>query len=258
MGMKRLIVILITLTVLTLCISGCGNKLNSWYVLEFPEIPEAWNTLLGEPSWRIEWINSSGHKQAADILPGKNTRIEIPVTFVNPVSAWPYWPVNNIVPGHFKPAGALYPYDVSGNKISLSWNAGPDTIFYWELAYAYIMGSTRIPGNFDWPRFRELFETGILSEAVCQDPWLIDWRSVAERTAASGFDRRRLTAKPAVSMNIPISLGPWYSASPFAAPLVFSDGETPVFPIRYNVDIWISEEGMLRCNPNTWMYYSWE
>ena len=45
---------------------GCGESLvDSRYVLEMPEIPPAWEALLGSPYWRVEWLNGEGRKEAA-------------------------------------------------------------------------------------------------------------------------------------------------------------------------------------------------
>jgi hypothetical protein len=231
----------------------CGDRLSSGYTVKLPETPESWVSLLGEPDWHLEWLDPDGKKRSADILPGKTIKIEIPITWENPVTAWPYWHRHNLIPGHFKPAGALFPYDVNGKNLNLSWTAGPDTVFYWELALANDDKETKIPANFDWLRFRELFETKVLSETVCKDPWLVDWRSVAEKTINSNFDRRRIVPQGFESVKIPVGSGPWYGSSPFAEPLFFNEDEIPVFPVRPGINVWISGEGILRCSGKTWV-----
>jgi len=240
--------------VLSFQLSCCKDRLSSEYTVELPETPELWVSLLGEPDWCIEWLDPDGKKQSTDVLPGKTVSIEIPVTWTNPVTAWPYWPKHSLVPGHFHPAGALFPYDINKKSLCLSWTAGTDTIFYWELAYANDSKEAKIPANFDWPRFRELFKTKELSEAVCKDPWLVDWRSVAEKTINSNFDRRRIVPQTFESVHIPAGSGPWYGSSPFVEPLSFKEGEKPVFPIRPGINIWISSEGILRCSGKTWVF----
>jgi hypothetical protein len=236
-------------------LSCCKDSLSSGYTVELPELPNSWVLLLGEPNWRLEWLNSDGKKQLIDILPGgKTVKIDIPVTWANPVTAWPYWPRYQLIPGLFKPAGALFPYDVNEKSLFLSWKAGPDTVFYWELAFANSDKETKIPANFDWPRFRELFETNVLSETVCKDPWLVDWRLVAEKTINSNFDRRRIVPQAYEAVKIQTSSGPWYGSSPFAEPLFFKEDEKPVFPVRPGINVWISGEGILRCNSKTWVF----
>ena len=231
-----------------LALACCTERFPSRYVLELPQVPEPWVSLLGEPNWRVEWVTPDGRRQTADYTPGME--IEIPVTWANPVTASPYW--HNVLANTFKPCGALFPFDAIGGSLRLSWDAGIDSVFYWELVYAN--NQNRIPANFDWPRFRELFQSGVLSEAVLEDPWLVNWRTLAERTAESNFDRRRIVPEAAELKSFPVPAGLWYGTSPFAAPLFFEAGEQPVFPVRPGINVWISEKGILRVNGNTWMF----
>jgi len=261
--MKLLTQRLMCLLIVSLYFTGCGDIFSSRYFLTLPQAPEPWIYLMDEPNWRLEWLDKGGQRQIADILPGQNIEIEFPVTWTNPVTAWPYWPAYNLPPGLFKPAGALFPFDVSGEYLRLSWEAGPDTVFYWELALAYKYDDVKIPANFDWSRFRELFKGEILNEAVREDPWLIGWRSVAERTVDSNFDRRRLVPQAVESVVIPLDLlqkanGPWFGGSPFAEPLFFVDVDSAVFPVRSGVNVWISAGGILRCTNQTWVFTAWE
>jgi len=267
-GMKTYKIKLTTLLVMALqlaasLLAGCGDRFPSGYVLELPKPPESWVSILGEPWWRLEWVDPGGRKQIADVPDSSfgSLEIELPVTWTNPVTAWPYWPNHNLIPGFFKPAGALFPFDVSGNRLRLSWEAGVDTVFYWELALANEDNYSRLPSNFDWPRFRELFTPETLSEAVCEDPWLVDWRSVAERTVAGNFDRRRLVPQATEAAVIPIpadcKAGPWYGSSPFAKPLAFSEEETPIFQLNPGINVWISADGILRANSNVWVFIEW-
>jgi hypothetical protein len=237
----------------------CADKFPSRYVLELPKTPQSWVSLLGEPYWLVEWIDPGGQKKSMNIIPYYSLEIELPVTWANPVTAWPYWPKHNLIPGLFKPAGTLFPFDAKDRRLSLSWEAGPDTIFYWELVLANLnkQNDSRMPANFDWPRFRELFKINVLNKAVSEDPWLINWRSVAERTASGNFDRRRLVSENIELKTIPVSGGPWYGTSPFAKPLVFAEGDTPVFPVLPGVNVWVSAEGILKVNGDTWVFIEW-
>ena len=250
---------IIALFVLVCCDSGIFH---SEYVLVLPKPPEAWSSLLGRPHWRVEWQNPDGDKQIKDFRPAGQIGVSLPQTWPNAVCAWPFWPEKSITPGLFKPAGALFPYDVSDDRLVLSWEAGTDAVFYWELALADRQGARpstvpRLPCFFNWPRFRELFKTGIINENVIRDPWLADWKSIAEKTVMSGFDRRRLVPAPSQGMVIPVSSGSWYGSSPFAAPLCFAEGETPVFPVQVQTEVWVCGEGILRCNQSAWVFYSW-
>jgi hypothetical protein len=267
--MKILLFKLLALFVVSLQIVCCRDFTPSRYVLTLPEPPGPWILLLGTPHWRLEWLDPGNQKQIMDILPGETGKtgkvgrdgrafeIEIPVTWANPVTAWPYWPEHNLSLGVFKPAGAIFPLDVSGENLCLSWEAGLDSVFYRELALANNENELKIPANFDWQRFRLLFEDDALNEAVREDRWLVNWSFVAERTINANFDRRRLVPEASESLSIPVSGGPWYGVSPFAGPLYFSEDETPVFPVRPGLNVWISNEGILRCNGKTWVFNEW-
>jgi len=228
---------------------SCRDITPSSYSLNLPELPEHWVSLLGKPQWRIEWVDPDGNKQTADHIPGE---IEIPNTWANPVTAWPHWPKHNLIPGFFKPAGALFPFDAKDNCLNLTWEAGVDTVFYWELANANEGNYSRLPANFNWLRFRELFTAEILSEAVCKDPWLVDWRSAAEKTVSNNFDRRRLVPEKTESAAFDVPECPWYGTSPFAQPIFF------VFPVRSGINVWISSEGILRVNGDVSIFIEWE
>jgi hypothetical protein len=112
-----------------------------------------------------------------------------------------------------------------------------------------------LPENFDWPRFRQLFDDPSINAEVCADPWLADWRVIAEKTVLSGFDKRRMVPEPRGTLKVPAGPGPWAGTSPFAAPLFFEDD--PVFPARPSADTWVSAAGLLRCNTETWIFYQW-
>jgi len=254
-GMKKLLK-LSTILFLALQLISCRDIILSGYFLKLPEAPESWVSVLGEPYWRVEWIDSGGQKQTMEILPGGDCTLQIeqPVTWTNPVMAWPYWPEHNLIPGHFKPAGALFPFDAKGSYLYLTWKAGVDTVFYWDLVIVNELNLSRNPAYFDWPRFRQLFNTETISEAVRNDPWLVNWRSVAERTVSGNFDSRRLVPEVIELKSFPVPGGIWFSTSPFAEHLFFKDGDTPVFPVRPGINVWICAEGILRVNGNTWMF----
>jgi len=254
MKLKTFFALVLQLAILF--ISGCRDINPSFYTIKLPIAPEPWVSLLGEPSWRIEWLNPDGYKQTADILPGSSFNVEIPATWANPVTAYPYWSKHNLIPGLFKPAGAIFPFDVSSgngkNELILSWEAGIDAVFYWELALANKGNYSRIPANFNWIRFRELFKTEALSEAVCKDPWLVNWRSVAEKTTANNFDKRRLVPEASASRVFPVPLSSWYGTSPFSSSINGS-----AFPVRPGINVWISSEGILRVNMDAWVFIEW-
>ena len=242
--------------------------MDSRYSLELPKIPRGWEALLGSPYWRIEWLNDEGWKETKTVRGNGSVEISLPPTLASAVSAFPFWPDRKIGPGVFKPAGAIFPFDVSGKTLVLSWQGGVDANLFWELAQAYrgteeenaeqralgrALGRAvlRVPWNFNWPRFRELFDDPGLNAEVRADPWLADWHSIAEKIVKSGFDKRRLVPEARSSMEVPVNCGPWIGTSPFAPPLFFET--TPVFSVRPAADTWVSAEGILRCNTQTWI-----
>jgi len=244
----------------------CGDSFPSRYVTVLPDVPDAWVSLLGEPHWRLEWLDTDGREQITDISPGNSTVIELPTTWTSPVTAWPYWPDRNLIHGQIKPAGALFPFDAEGEQIRLSWKAGPDAVFYRELAAAVLQAkqagqdeqtekvNAKLPAYFDWHRFRFLFQLETIDQAVREDPWLVDWRSVAEKTVSSSFNQSRLVPEAAKSISFPVPVGHWYGASPFAEPLFFEEGETPVFPVRPGINVWICAEGILRFTEKAYVF----
>jgi hypothetical protein len=238
-----------------LFLHGCGESLvDSRYIVQMPGLPPAWEALLGSPHWRVEWLNGEGRKEAATVRGNGGVEVSLPSTWVSAVSATPFWPDRGLEPGVFRPAGAIFPFDVSGKSLVLSWQGGIDANLYWEFIRAYGEAgqeSIRLPWNFNWPRFRLLFNDPALNEDVRADPWLADWSGIAAKTVQSGFDRRRLVPEARGSLEIPVSPGPWIGASPFAAPLFFE--ATPVFPVRPTADTWVSSEGILRCNTKAWI-----
>ena len=245
-----------SLTFSCLAAASCGESLlDPQRLLTLPELPQAWESILGEPHWQAEWIDEAGRRREQAIR-GGSLEISLPQTWASAVVAWPYWPEKGIGPGVFKPAGAIFPFDSDGKTLAASWQGGVEAHFYWELAAAgqkNLPDSSvpRLPHHFDWPRFRALFTDGALNAEICADPWLADWGAIAERTVLSGFDRRRLVPEERGSLRIPVSPGPWIGSSPFAAPLVF-DGP-PAFPVRAAPDTWVSAESILRCNAETWI-----
>jgi hypothetical protein len=195
-----------------------------------------------------------------DVQDGSKPEIELPVSWVSPVTAFPYWTNHSqIAPGVFKPAGALFPFDVDGGHLRLSWEAGADTVFYWELALANEGNYSRNPSNFDWLRFRELFTSGTtLAKAVREDRWLVDWRSAAEKTISSGFRTSYIKAEIPSPKTLPAAPGTWYGTSPFAKPLFFADDETPVFFFFSGVNLWFCSDWVLKGSGNTWLFIEWQ
>jgi hypothetical protein len=170
----------------------------------------------------------------------------------SPVIAWPYWPERKLFPGDMKPAGALFPWDVSGGRVVLSWNAGVDA-FLWRKLAAGAAGN-RLPWYFDWSRFRELFQSAVLDEAVRIDPWRVDWETFAVKTLESGFYRSRIVPRPAAELVVPGLGGFWIGSSPLSPPLDFPPGDSLILPVGEEVETWVSSKGILRCGGGAWFF----
>ncbi|MDR2184496.1 MAG: hypothetical protein LBO80_02330, partial [Treponema sp.] len=210
--------------------SACGNPmLPARYRADPPPLPAAWTELLGEPRWRLEWIDPAGGRVFRDGAAADFGDLEIPAGLTSPLLAWPYWPQSDIPPGYLRPAGALFPFDAAGDRIVLSWSGGIDAFFFRELAAAFhaagkadaagasdsggsaggnALGAARAaerrPEAFDWPRFRELLAGGEVPGDIRRDPWLADWTGIAAATVKSGFDRRRILPRDRESLQVAV------------------------------------------------------
>ena len=226
-----------------------------------PVLPEpggSWKAILGEPHWLLEWVNENGTWNKSEIPPGRKTpELSFIGEWTTPVLAWPFWPESGLLPGMMRPGGALYPWDATGEKILLSWEGGVAALFWKELAAADRSSAAaegRLPWYLDWPRFRELLKSETLQEAVRNDPWLADWKSIAQRTVQSGFDRRRIVPRPYFEFSIPGFEGLWIGSSPFSPPLEAPPGGPLNLKVTDQVDTWVSKEGLLKCSASGFVF----
>ena len=261
--MKTRLFMAILLTLLVVLLAACENgPVRSSYRPVLPETPEHWIEILGEPHWRLEWIGGEGTWLHWELSPGQTPPgLSLMPEWSSPVLAWPFWPGRELLPGMMHPGGALFPWDVCGSRIILSWEGGVAALFWKELALAErpsgpvsASEARRLPWYFDWPRFRELLESENISGAVREDLWLADWKSIAQRTVQSGFDRRRIVPRQFTELAIPGLGGRWIGSSPFALPLdAPADG-----PLRLNVadspDTWVSAGAVLKCSAAGWVW----
>lgn len=230
------------------------------YRLILPAVPPVWEAILGSPRWRVEWFGPDGRlcsgEGPADALPGVN----LPAEWASPVLAYPFWPDRGLTPGRMRPAGALAPFDAEGDRLRLTWEAGPEAWFYRALASSLAAaassgeglseaGAGRRPDRFDWPRFRNLLRNGEVPQEVRDDPWLAGWDEIAAKTIRSGFDRRRIQARSREPLTISVPWpGPWAGSSPFAEVRSWEAGETVTVEASAEADTLISPGGMLRYN----------
>ena len=274
--MKRLknINLMCCLLALFFLYASCSQEpIRYSYVTELPALPLAWDEMLGTAHWRLEWVNQEGNWTSWE---GKNAfpALSFMQEWTTPVLAWPFWPEKGLFPEQMQPCGALFPWDVSGNKIILSWEAGIDAFFWRCLALFFehqTSGSTpRVPWYFDWPRFRDLMKSENISSEVRQNPWLADWSFIAQRTVQSGFDRRRITAQSGTLLSVFLpeltasssNKGLWAGSSPFASPVYVNPGQALHITVRemsFNgaVETWVSETGFLRVSGATWLFNPW-
>ena len=234
----------------------CEDRpIQSSFRLVLPELPGHWKEILGEAHWRLEWVDEDGSWQRRDLRPDAES-LELPLVneWIYPVIAWPFWPEWDLHPSLMRPCGAIFPWDVSGGELRLSWEAGVDALFWKELGAASAANSERPPWNLDWPRFREILVSGNISEDVKQDPWLADWRDIARRTVQSGFDSRRIVPRKPSELVIPELGGRWIGSSPFA-PALDAPVEGPLELDAYeSTETWVSAKGVLKCSVSGWLF----
>ena len=229
---------------------SCGPKpVPELYHVRFPQSPELRAELLGECHWRLEYRDTKGNFRQKEVSPAgfSGTEIGLLKEWPNAVLAWPYWPEKNLAPGHFYPAGAIFPLDAAGETITLSWEAGAQAFFFRELENAQELndGTNRLPMYFDWMRFRTLLREHDNAQ-LRDDPWLADWKDIAERTVRSGFRQSyvRKETRTGTEIIVPHS-GPWLSASPFRPPLFWEIGEEVTLPLSARPEVYVCPGGKL-------------
>ncbi len=250
--------------VLLLCcialFGACGHSYNAPYCVSFPTLPETWTEILGEPRWKLEWVNAEGMRESFNAAAGERPSVEICQEWASPITAYPYWDGSNggpaLAPGVMRPAGTVFPWGASleNGVITLSWIGGVEAAFYMELARAAeLSGETaRHPRCFDWRRFRELLESDDVDEEARKDLWRVDWASVADKTVAHSFDRRRIKIAKSETASVPAE-GTWIGASPFADPITATDGVLTV-SVGTSVDTYVSKNAVLKVTKDVYFF----
>ncbi|MDR0718451.1 MAG: hypothetical protein LBF78_02355 [Treponema sp.] len=251
--------------------AACSFSVYDEYKAVLPEPPLSWLEILGEPHWRLEWVSREGTWKTREIAPASCgagslkagpsfERISFPQEWTAPVLAWPYWPEKKIPAGLARPAGALFPWDVRTGRLELSWRAGVDAYLWQRLAAeAAAPGApgTRPPWYFDWQRFREFMQGDTVQDAVKKDPWTADWKTIARKLAASGFNKNYFAPLNSGTATIrgPDTL--WYGMSPFCGEVKTQDGFLSL-PLGNGDETWFSTAGILRFSQETSLFISWE
>ncbi|MDR2510708.1 MAG: hypothetical protein LBC77_08710 [Spirochaetaceae bacterium] len=224
------------------------------YRLAAPEIPELWEKSFGRPVWRFVWTDPDGVLKSADSLSAVYPNADIANDRFSPVLAYPFWPERGLSAEVMRPAGALFPLDLSGDTVKLSFQGGVDARFYLELAL--YESEKRPPGGFDWARFRRLWTDGKLDGEVQADPWLVDWADVAEKTAAAGFSTTKLKARPTENLIITVpSEGPWVGTSPFTPAWEWEAGAKMILRVTSGIDTYFCPKGSLRVTRKLAVWY---
>lgn len=214
--------------------------------VRLPSVPGSWLAVLGEPAWLLRWYGPDGSERSAFVRGAGSPVLELPDAVSSPVLAYPCWPDSGVEAGLARPAGAIVPFDQRDGMIVLTWKGGVSALFYRELLHAG-GPSDRLPERFDWPRFSALLDSESIQPSAREDPWRVDWRTVAIRTRVSGFDSRRIVPRVVVPIRLAAPFpGPWVRTSPFLSEPVesnsgFLDAEAAEAP-----DAFLSSEGVLK------------
>ena len=231
---------------LVMTVMSCGpSPIPELYRIQFPSSPELRTELLGECQWRLEYYDSEGTFCQKEITKTGTVKIGILQEWPSAILAWPYWPEKSLAAGYFFPAGAIYPLDVAGETIILSWEAGAEAFFYRELDKAQELntGTNRKPEFFDWKRFRTILRETAAEELI-RNPWLANWKDIAERTIHSGFRQTYVRPENRISTEIIIPhTGPWLSASPFRFPEFWEEDEVITLFLSSRPEILVCPEG---------------
>jgi hypothetical protein len=235
---------------------GCKNPvIYSQYEVILPEIPSDWQTVLGDPVWRLEWVDESGNWQEITAQQNKSLSLEIINTKINPIIAYPYWPEKNIHPKTFFPAGALFPLDTQNDAISLDWLGGVDAQLFLYLS-KYNTEMLRRPEHFDWQRFRGLLRMEIENEEIKANPWIVDWEAAAQRIAQSGFRSSYIREREYTEIEVSIPESAlWISPSPFEEGKHWQEGERILLKAAKSPSRYVSAKGTLVFTEKAWAFY---
>jgi hypothetical protein len=171
-----------------------------------PEPPEHWRRAFPDLAFRI--LTPSGEGTAGLVRLPK-------------VPNWPVLAVPTARGVPLPPAGALWPWDLEGEELVLSWEHGPAA----EVFAALVREGVDIaPINGE----RLLEEMGPRGAG---DPWALDLAHISERLASGIFrvtDIRLLPCRDvelAEALLPPAPSGEWFLESPFCSPLALEPGQ---------------------------------
>lgn len=175
--------------------------------VELPERPSSW-AVLPDLEWRLNWRGSDGALRES-LVSGGSVSIEVGRGLSQAILAYPE-SAGRIL----DPAGALYPADLNGSRLSLGWMRG------WEAeVYRLLEREGLSPETVNFPRLdRELTSRSV-------DPWLMSPLEAARRLASASFKATALESPRLFPVAIP-GPGPWAPESPLCpAPEASQDGQ---------------------------------
>lgn len=204
---------------------GClANASCSWFSataevpVSLPEPPEHWRHAF--PDLALSLVTPSGEGTAGVVRLPK-------------VDNWPVLAVPTARGVPLPPASALWPWDLEGEELVLSWEHGPAS----EVFAALVREGVDIaPINGE----RLLEEMGSRGAG---DPWALDLTHISERLASGSFrvtDIRLLPCRDvelAEALLTPAPRGEWFLESPFRSPLGAEAGDPlrlPRVPLGYH------------------------
>lgn len=186
--------------------------------VRLPEPPEHWRQAFPDLTFRI--VTPSGEETAGVVRLPK-------------VANWPVLAVPTARGVRLPPAGALWPWDLSGEELVVSWEGGPAAEVFAGLVRE---GVDIAPINGE----RLLEEMG---SRCAGDPWALDLVHIADRLASGVFrvtDIRLLPCRDvelAETLLPPAPPGEWFLESPFRSPLDPEPGQPlrlPQVPLGYH------------------------
>jgi len=230
--------------------SGCDASPGGVWTLRMPEFPPVYGEILGPAKWHIEWVGADGFISSAETEQNSYSA-SLLEGFATAIIAYPY--LGDVPKGIVKPCGAIYPLDIEGGEIKLSWKGGVDAFFYFELAKH--SNPKRLPQNFNWINFRLLWTEAKLPEAILSDPWAADWELIAEKTSLAGFRSSLIAVKPSKKLSVTVPEdGPWVGSSPLAGELDWEKGKTIDIGVDNGTSYYFCPGGILKCIDSAWVF----
>jgi hypothetical protein len=161
-------------------------------ILRFPENPPAWRGA-GNPRYELAYRDAAGSKIRLDSGPGDGIPITLERGRDQAFLAYPYM-ADYLWPGVLKPAGAVYPGELAGDELALTWEGGLGA-----SAARSLEGSGYPIGTVDWRR--------IAAEAKKRvgDPWAIGFRPIAAALLNGSFGMATLKPDALLPVRVPLS-----------------------------------------------------